>query len=316
MGTRQQINILILGLAIIAFTRLIVSAEENHPIISIVFLKDRTEPLAEDQLLEKVNTAFDIHLEADSEEHGFVAAKDNMSFVVIRDMNKAFLINSFNETYFDVTEDFLKEVKEVRFREAFKAHKAWMSVDIMGDVPEESTVEAYQDMGRLAAELLDKNVLMVCLPQFDICDVVSTGTREKLLSRNPIEALSEMEEAPIVDIDSDDSRMKAATEEARRRWSEFVTVFSDEASDKSNFSAKFPFKEGDSTEFIWVNVDRIEDGFVYGRLGNDPVYLKSYKLGDKVSAPISELNDWIYFLNDEMIGGFTVKILMDEYTRP
>mgnify|MGYP003329175806 CR=1 FL=1 len=48
----------------------------------------------------------------------------------------------------------------------------------------------------------------------------------------------------------------AAVAEATRRWPEFVAAFS--ARDGEGHSVKAPITRGERTEFIWIEVDRIE----------------------------------------------------------
>jgi uncharacterized protein YegJ (DUF2314 family) len=102
--------------------------------------------------------------------------------------------------------------------------------------------------------------------------------------------------------------MKAAVEEARCRWTEFVEAFENRQPDQL-FSVKAPFSQGDECEFMWLNVSAIENDTIYGELGNDPVNLEGMKEGDRLHVKLSDLNDWIYLKDGELHGGFTAKVL-------
>ncbi|MCH7861730.1 MAG: DUF2314 domain-containing protein, partial [Proteobacteria bacterium] len=69
--------------------------------------------------------------------------------------------------------------------------------------------------------------------------------------------------------------------------------------------------DGDMTEFIWVNVTAIEGDEIHGELGNNPVDLENLKIGDSLRVKLTDLNDWLYTDGDELVGGFTTKVLMN-----
>jgi uncharacterized protein YegJ (DUF2314 family) len=109
--------------------------------------------------------------------------------------------------------------------------------------------------------------------------------------------------------------MLAAVAEARARFPEFVAAFEGRDGDEEQvFSVKAPFGVEDEVEFMWLQVTGIENDVVYGVLGNEPARGK-LKLGDRVRTSVAQINDWVYLRNDEMIGGFTVKVLDDRSKR-
>ncbi len=119
---------------------------------------------------------------------------------------------------------------------------------------------------------------------------------------------------PVVRISDDDPRMKAAVEEAKRRWPEFVAAFK-ARQPGGNYAVKAAITRGDNTEFIWLEVIGLEPEYIHGKLANDPVDLGGLKLGDQVEAPLSDLNDWAYSHKEggEPIGLFTVKVVADAW---
>jgi Uncharacterized protein conserved in bacteria (DUF2314) len=55
-------------------------------------------------------------------------------------------------------------------------------------------------------------------------------------------------------------------------------------------------------EGVYVEVDAIKDGKIYGRIGNE-VKLRSFRKGQRISFPESELEDWAIFHPDGNVEG-------------
>lgn len=106
----------------------------------------------------------------------------------------------------------------------------------------------------------------------------------------------------------DDPRMKTAEAESRRRWPEFVTAFNERKPNRA-YAVKARFVDGKVTEWMWMQVESINGNTVTGRVDNDPVDVKNVKLGDRVSKPLADIDDWIVGDGKTMTGGFTSKVL-------
>ena len=63
---------------------------------------------------------------------------------------------------------------------------------------------------------------------------------------------------------------------------------------------------------MWVEVTGMEQGIIYGKLGNDPVDLKKVRLGSRVRVKAGEIADWVFTHGNEMVGGFSVALLIDQ----
>jgi uncharacterized protein YegJ (DUF2314 family) len=114
---------------------------------------------------------------------------------------------------------------------------------------------------------------------------------------------------PVIAVAEDDPRMIAAVAEAKRRWPEFVEAFMENTDTDVIFSIKTEFTEGEKSEFMWVEITRIDGDTIHGVLGNHPNELRNIKLGDEVTVNLADLNDWTYFKNGELIGGFTLEAI-------
>jgi uncharacterized protein YegJ (DUF2314 family) len=111
-----------------------------------------------------------------------------------------------------------------------------------------------------------------------------------------------------VPVSGDDPRLKAAVSRARRSWSEFVSAF-EERQPEQHFAVKSRIGDEETFEFMWLTVTGLENGYIYGRLDNDPIELTSIRCGDRVRVPLKDLNDWLYTSGEQMIGGYTIEVL-------
>ncbi len=238
---------------------------------------------------------------------GFVASVEIMSTIVHDD--RMFLINSFPTPYIENRDEAAEGIPDLRIRTLFCEHQAWFSCDVMGidgTTPQEEVLECYRRLGKLFSELLDENCLLIYLPDSGQAYPITEETEAALKSEDPVSALMETQNVPIIEVSSDDPLMKQAVEQARQAWPKFVAAY--EAKDGQNFAVKAPLTHGDNTEFIWISVTAIEGDRIYGELANDPGNLGPLKFGSKVSVPLADLNDWGYLdAQGQLTGGFTVK---------
>ena len=111
----------------------------------------------------------------------------------------------------------------------------------------------------------------------------------------------------ITCVRSDDPDMQAASEEARRRWPEFLEVFR-KRRPWQKFSVKAAF--GDSrSEYMWVLVADVDDHVVIGALMNQPTSVEELNCGDLVTVKTDDVRDWEYSDAGKIVGGFTQRVL-------
>lgn len=231
---------------------------------------------------------------------------------IVKHPDAFMIVNCFDQPYWDDSEAVAKDFAELRTRDAILQHTAWISADIMGEADAGQQNKAYRAIGRLLAELADDNVLAVLDVAAQQIFCYDPETERKLRSDNPLEELREMYYSPIISVSADDPQMQAAVAEARERWPEFVAAF--EARDPSAelpFMVKAPFGNGDDVEFMWIAVTGIENDVIYGTLENEPHNIPGMNVGDRVTAQVENLNDWLCMKNDEPVGGFTMKVLSE-----
>jgi len=220
------------------------------------------------------------------------------------------LVNCVPAPYVDNPERVSEGIEELRLRKAFREHEAWISADLFGEYEGAALEEGYRIIGKLAAAMAGTDCLALYMPRTDRFLPYDPELLDALRSDDPLAALG-WEVSPVVNISADDPKMKAAVEEARRRWPEFLQAMQNPAPNQSHFAVKLPITDGRNTEFIWVTVVSVDGDEILGDLANEPVDLGFMKLGDRVRGKLSDLNDWGYLDGEEMKGGFTSKVLME-----
>jgi uncharacterized protein YegJ (DUF2314 family) len=302
---------------------------EKKPLLSLVLLLREPRYLDSTVLASLASQAWDIHVDGTptSDE---VERKDNsdevddQAFVVgepplfmAKHPSAWCLIHDFDRPYFDDPASAAEDVIEVRARNAILQHQAWISVDVvqwLGDG--DSMSGAYRLIARLLAELADDNVLAVVDPDASKIYAYNPETERKLRSDNPLNELRTPYYVPVIAVPPDDSKMQAAVNEARLRWPEFLAAFVRRNADSSDhFLIKAPFGEGDHLEFMWMEVSSVENDVIYGILGNEPASIPDLREGDQVRSTVADINDWMYVVDGEPVGGFTLKVIAEQASR-
>ena len=290
-------------------------SEDEGPLLSIVLLQKKLPAVSEKSIAESIQKAWKQKVSV-----GDDGKKDATDFVVkggpgfiiqCRDTFCMMIVAS--KPYLEA--EALKDVQELRTRKMLQEHKTWLSLDLIGDVGKKPAAQQEQEMNRiirLAAEMVDKNTVGVLLPSENIVLPISDEVIAAMKGDDSLKALRKSSNAAVIGASGDDPKMLAATAEARKTWPDFVKAFRNKPENSESFSAKFPFDAPDQKEFMWVEVVSINGDTVVGRLGNDPVWVKDLKLGDEVKMKVSQLSDWMYLKDGEIVGGYTVKVLMEK----
>lgn len=230
---------------------------------------------------------------------------------LLRAENRSFVVYNLGEPYFESPEEYASQILDSRVSRAIEDHRAWISIDLLDiDANAEERRDAYRQIANLLAELVDDDCLAICCPETGSIYAAQPNLLEQLRDKDPLTQLSENELPPVIYVDEDDPRMQRATETARKTWAQFVGAFENREHDQI-FSVKAPLHDATGCEQIWLNVTAIENGIVYGTLGNKPIRLTRYQIDDRVRIACRELSDWMYFEDETLHGGFTIKVLSD-----
>lgn len=115
---------------------------------------------------------------------------------------------------------------------------------------------------------------------------------------------------PVTMVESDDPEMAAAEAKARETLDDFIAALQNPKPNQSDFGVKYAFSEGDTFEHMWITELTYANGEFSGVLGNDPALVKNIKNGDSVTIKRADVEDWLYFEGEDLIGGYTAKLLM------
>ena len=300
---------------------------EEEPLISLVYLLEEPREATEETVRRCVSTALEMELESDDPQATeFVISADapelgpngGTHHFIVNVSQGIFGVIVSPEPYIENPRRYASEtIRDKRLRTAVENHRAWISVDRMGDPPTgQAKTEAYDVIGKILASMAGPDCLALYCPELQRCNEFDPTLIDDLSGGEPLGVFSEPTFEPVIEIAEDDPRMVEAVEEALRRWPEFVEAFhARDDSEDERFIIKAEFSEGKRSEFMWVSVTRIDGNGVAGLLMNDPHELVSVHRGQTVEVQSDQLNDWLYPLPDgEVAGGFTLKVLADEET--
>ena len=194
---------------------------------------------------------------------------------------------------------------------AFTTHQGWISIDfVTGKSPE----DVYSALGKIAAELIDKNAELIFVPSLNLVAPPSPELLEAMRQGQWFERLDVLTPALLADPVETSPAMVEATQKARETFPDFVEGF--RSGNGSEFSAKFSFTDDQKTERLWVAVDAINGDSILGTLGNKPEIVENMAEGDPVTRTLDELEDWLYMNEGQMIGGYTVQAMLADRNEP
>lgn len=96
-----------------------------------------------------------------------------------------------------------------------------------------------------------------------------------------------------------DKKLLEVSEKAKLKLPELKEEFSAGLSVNSSLLMKFKFEdETGLSEWMWVEIIKLEKDTITGLLSNEPYYLKNIKLGEEVTKKAYEMFDYILYLPD------------------
>ena len=115
-----------------------------------------------------------------------------------------------------------------------------------------------------------------------------------------------LEDQAIATFNKDE--MDAAIKKAKSELGTFLDVLSRNAAD--SFAVKVPITEGKTTEHFWLINIQYKDGIFTGVIDNDPEFVKSVKIGQKLTVNKDAIVDWNYVIDGKIHGGYTIDPLL------
>lgn len=104
--------------------------------------------------------------------------------------------------------------------------------------------------------------------------------------------------------------LDAAAVQARASLSKLRAHFAKGVPPGEQLGIKAPFREGNNTEWMWVDVVAWKGDVLDGTLDNEPGMVKNVKIGQRVKVKLSEVADYIHQRADgTREGGFSLEVL-------
>lgn len=114
-------------------------------------------------------------------------------------------------------------------------------------------------------------------------------------------------------VDPADLRMNAAIARAKKTFPSFLRVFKEGCDECRDFTVKYRFNVDEVTaEHMWLEDLHLVKGKLHGILTGVPSQLDRIHTGDTIEVVQDSLSDWMYAKNNQLIGGFTLKVLYDD----
>ena len=216
------------------------------------------------------------------------------------------------ERYFNTPPEPTSAGRTALYR-AMADHKGFITVDRMGDAPPPDQI--YPVLAKVLAELIGTDCSVIYCTETGATKLVDADTVAILKSDMPLDALARGGSSPLINRAPEDSELAAAQAEACQRWPEFVSAFTGRSAEDL-FFVKIPLATGTGGfEHIWLKLERLEDEWVTGTLGNVPRDIPGHRYGDRLRIPVRKVEDWTYKRNGQVMGGFTTKVLMARQQR-
>jgi len=121
-------------------------------------------------------------------------------------------------------------------------------------------------------------------------------------------------EPDVIRVDAGDANMNRAMARARETIGEFLKRLEHPPEAQTFIALKVRLEEGHTVEHVWLNSVSHANTLFAGVVGNEPVDLKKVRLGDRVSAPLARVSDWMAVERGRLIGGYTIRVLREGMT--
>ncbi len=278
-------------------------AGPDKPLISLVMLLDNPREMDDERVRVSAGVAWAKHYGA-SDESSTVVGEPPTYVVSSRD--RSFVITNQSGLYVKDMQKATRHVASEAVRRAFMKHRAWLSVDLLRPQNPEGTefVECMGLLGKLAAELVEDDCLVLISPhtnQMRLCDL---SLKDKLSSANPFDSFRDLP----AEIRPEENHAPPVSLEAQRRWPEFLDAFRQRQSGQL-FSVKAMISDGKLKERVWIRVYNINGEKIAGLIDSHPSRLTDLKQGDRVWATSSEISDWMFVKQGNLVGGFSERIM-------
>jgi len=129
-------------------------------------------------------------------------------------------------------------------------------------------------------------------------------------------AVSKRKDEPdVYHVNGTEERMNFAMEKARLTLGYFKKSLLAPTPNQLYFSLKARIGDGEKVEHIWLTGVSFDDSNIYyGKIGNEPIDVRTVKLGQEVGIAFEDVSDWMIIENGRLIGGYTIRVLREGLT--
>ena len=107
-----------------------------------------------------------------------------------------------------------------------------------------------------------------------------------------------------------DPDMEAAFRKARATLDQFLKIIRERRRTITSYAVKVPIRQGDRTEYFWINELQQRDERFIGRISNAPRSVTNVSEGQRISFERRDIVDWLYRENGRMFGNYTACALI------
>ena len=111
-------------------------------------------------------------------------------------------------------------------------------------------------------------------------------------------------------VPNEDAVMAAAIGKAQGSLATFWAVVDKPGPTDTKFAVKINYPTGKGGEHIWASVVKHDAEKVTAVISNDPQAIPDLKRGQTVTVPITQLTDWMFFRDDKIHGGQTIRAVL------
>lgn len=108
---------------------------------------------------------------------------------------------------------------------------------------------------------------------------------------------------------SGDAEMRKAVKMARKTVPTFIAALKHPTATQRDFAVKKPFIHDGILEHIWLSNVACHGTHFHGNVDNKPDHIPDVKMGDRVSVNVNEITDWAFVDKDQLVGGYTIRVL-------
>ena len=91
----------------------------------------------------------------------------------------------------------------------------------------------------------------------------------------------------------------------------FLQALNSLQANRTHFSVKVAFRDGDAVEYMWLNDVDHQAGTFLGSVGNVPEVVASVSFGQAVTVPVSQIADWMFVEDGRLKGGYTIRLMRE-----